>query len=167
MSRAVLSAGSNVGDSRRHLASVAAALGERAVAVSSVYITPPWGPVAQDDFVNQVIIAEGELTPRDWLEFCRCCERAADRVRVERWGPRTLDVDVVTVEADGAAVRSDDPELTLPHPRAAVRAFVLVPWLEVDPEASLWTPGGTRRIAELLDELDPAERAGVRRAAAS
>lgn len=167
MSRAVLSAGSNVGDSRGHLSSVIAALGDRLVAASRVYTTPPWGGVEQDDFVNQVLVAEGDLTPGDWLEFCRACERAAERERTVRWGPRTLDVDVVSVEDGGTVVVSDDPELTLPHPRAAVRAFVLVPWLEIEPDAVLATPTGPRRIAELLDELDPAERAGIAAAEAS
>lgn len=162
--RAVLSTGANLGDSRAALASVVAALGARVIAVSSVYTTAPWGGVAQDDFVNQAILAEDERTPRGWLEFCRECEQAAQRVRDVRWGPRTLDVDVITVTgADGAAVRSDDPELTLPHPRAAQRAFVLVPWLEIDPAARLWTPGGERPVAELLAALPAAERDGVRR----
>lgn len=162
-SRAVLSAGSNLGDSRARLAEVVEALGDRVVAVSGVYVTAPWGGVEQDDFVNRTIIADGEWTPREWLEFCRECERAADRVREVRWGPRTLDVDVISVEVDGVAVRSDDPELTLPHPRAAERAFVLAPWLEVDPDARLWTPCGERPVAELLEALPAAERAGVRR----
>lgn len=162
ISRAVLSAGSNLGESRAHLAGVVEALGERVVAVSSVYITAPWGGVEQADFVNQTIIAESDWTPREWLEFCRDCERAADRRREVRWGPRTLDVDVISVRVDGVEVRSDDPELTLPHPRAAERAFVLAPWLEADPQACLWTPSGERPVADVLEELAGTERAGVR-----
>ncbi len=165
--RAVLSTGANLGDSRAALASVVQALGSRAVAVSDVYTTAPWGGVPQDDFVNQVIIAEDERTPRQWLEFCRACEQAAQRVRDVRWGPRTLDVDVVTVIGDdGATIRSDDPELTLPHPRAALRAFVLVPWLEIDPAARLWSGDGEQAVTELLSALPAAERDGVRRLAA-
>lgn len=162
-SRAVLSAGSNLGDSAAELAGVVTALGDRMVAVSGVYRTPPWGGVEQDDFLNQTIIAEGELTPEEWLEFCRSCEQAAQRVREVRWGPRTLDVDVIAVEVDGVPVRSDDPDLTLPHPRAAQRAFVLAPWLEIEPGAQLWTPAGSRPVAELLAELPAAERSGVQR----
>lgn len=162
-SRAVLSAGSNLGDSRARLAEVVDALGDRVIAVSGVYVTAPWGGVEQDDFVNQTIIAEAPWTPREWLQFCRECERAADRVREVRWGPRTLDVDVISVEVDGAAVRSDDPELTLPHPRAAERAFVLAPWLDADPAALLWTPTGERAVADLLEALPAEERTGVRR----
>ncbi|GAC58947.1 2-amino-4-hydroxy-6-hydroxymethyldihydropteridine pyrophosphokinase, partial [Gordonia hirsuta DSM 44140 = NBRC 16056] len=163
ISRAVLSAGSNIGDSRAHLAGVVSALGERAVAVSSLYATPPWGGVEQDDFLNQTIIAEGELTPAQWLDFCHECEQAALRVRRVRWGPRTLDVDVISVAVDGVVVQSADPDLTLPHPRAAERAFVLAPWLEIDPEAALWTPDGPRPVADLLAALPAADRDGVRR----
>ncbi|EGD54434.1 2-amino-4-hydroxy-6-hydroxymethyldihydropteridine diphosphokinase [Gordonia neofelifaecis] len=166
-SRAVLSAGSNIGDSRAHLQRVVSALGSELRAASSVYLTPPWGGVEQDDFANITIIAEGERTPREWLEFCWEMEREAQRVRDVRWGPRTLDVDVVTVEVDGATVISDDPELTLPHPRAAQRAFVLVPWLEIDPDARLVTPDGELAVTTLIEALDPDEVAGVRRAGAA
>lgn len=149
------------------LASVVQALGDRLVAASQVYTTAPWGGVSQDDFLNQTLIAEGDLTPEEWLALCQECERAADRTREVRWGPRTLDVDVISVETDGGAVLSDDAELTLPHPRAAARAFVLVPWLEVDPRARLWTPTGERTVAELVAALPAAERDGVRVAEAT
>lgn len=162
-SRAVLSVGSNLGDSRARLAEVVAALGDRLVAASGVYATPPWGGVEQDDFLNQILVAEANLTPQEWLGFCREREAAAERIRDVRWGPRSLDVDVVTMDVDGTTVISDDPELTLPHPRAAERAFVLVPWLDADPAAVLWTAAGVRNVADLLDEIDPAERSGVRR----
>lgn len=163
VTRAVLSAGSNIGDVRAHLRSVVAALGTDLRAVSGVYLTPPWGGVEQDDFANITLIAEGRRTARDWLELCWELERAADRVREVRWGPRTLDVDVVSVEQAGRVLRSDDEELTLPHPRAWQRAFVLVPWLEIEPDARLWTPEGERGVADLVAELDPADVAGVRR----
>ena len=165
-SRAVLSAGSNIGDSRAHLASVVAALGDDLRAVSDVYATPPWGGVEQDDFANITLIAEAELTPIQWLEFCWELERAAERVREVRWGPRTLDVDVVAIEVDGVPVISDDQTLTLPHPRARERAFVLVPWLQIDLEAVLWTPDGVRSVRELIAEIDGDEVAAVRRTAA-
>lgn len=161
--RAVLSAGSNIGDSRAHLRTVVQALGVDLVAASDVYVTPPWGGVEQDDFANITVIADGDRTPREWLEFCWELERAADRVREVRWGPRTLDVDVVSIEEDGKPVVSDDETLTLPHPRAGERAFVLVPWLQIDPDAALWTPDGVRPVAELVAALDPADVAGVRR----
>ncbi|MBY4571692.1 2-amino-4-hydroxy-6-hydroxymethyldihydropteridine diphosphokinase [Gordonia sihwensis] len=163
-SRAVLSAGSNIGDRHAHLRSVVEALGADLRGVSGLYLTPPWGGVEQDDFANITVVAEGARTPREWLELCRRLEESAQRVREVRWGPRTLDVDVVSVDVDGETVVSDDPELTLPHPRAADRAFVLVPWLEVEPQARLWTSDGVRAVADLVSALDPAEVAGVRRA---
>lgn len=162
-SRAVLSAGSNIGDSVGFLRSVVDAAGGELVAVSDVYRTAPWGGVEQDDFVNVTVIVEGDRTPTGWLDFARGCEQAADRVRDVRWGPRTLDVDVISVDVDGVVVVSDDPELTLPHPRADQRAFVLVPWLQIDADASLIVDGAHRRVADLIDALDPAEKAGVRR----
>ncbi|MGB3602147.1 2-amino-4-hydroxy-6-hydroxymethyldihydropteridine diphosphokinase [Gordonia sp. (in: high G+C Gram-positive bacteria)] len=161
--RVVLSAGSNIGDSRGHLQAVVDAVGADLIAASAVYSTPPWGGVDQDDFANITLIAEGSRTPRQWLEFCWELERVADRVRNERWGPRTLDVDVVAAETDGEPVISDDDELTLPHPRASQRAFVLVPWLEIDPDATLWTASGEQSVVELVAALDADDVAAVRR----
>ncbi|MBY4573480.1 2-amino-4-hydroxy-6-hydroxymethyldihydropteridine diphosphokinase [Gordonia paraffinivorans] len=162
MSRAVLSAGSNVGDSLGYLRSVVEAFADELVAVSSVYATPPWGGVEQDDFLNVTLLVEGPGTARDFFERGVELEQAAQRTRDIRWGPRTLDVDVISVVADGRVVVDDDPTLTLPHPRAAERAFVLMPWLEADPDATLWTPAGERPVRELVAELDPAERDAVR-----
>ena len=151
---AVLSLGSNLGDRLAHLTGAADALAP--YAVSPVYETPPWGPVAQADYLNLVLLVRGD---RDWLALARECEQAAGRVRDVRWGPRTLDVDVVTVRRDGREVVSDDPALTLPHPRAHERAFVLVPWLDVDAAAVL----GGRPVAELVAALPASERDAVRR----
>lgn len=154
MTRAVLSIGSNIGDRRAHLQTAVAALGRSVRAVSSIYRTPPWGGVEQDDFYNIVVIAEDEQDGWDqWLQRCHELEQAAGRERPVRWGPRTLDADVITVELHGHPVISDDPELTLPHPRAAARGFVLVPWAEVDPTAEL---PGSGPIADLIERLDTA-----------
>ncbi|HZB51302.1 MAG TPA: 2-amino-4-hydroxy-6-hydroxymethyldihydropteridine diphosphokinase [Mycobacteriales bacterium] len=132
MSRAVLSLGSNVGDRLAHLRSVVTAL--RPVAVSSVYETAPWGGVDQDDYLNAVVVVEDPGTDAyGWLARARELEAAAGRVRDVRWGPRTLDVDVIDVDG----IVSADPELTLPHPRAYERAFVLLPWAEVEPHRAL------------------------------
>lgn len=164
MSTAVLSIGSNMGDPVAHLRSVVTALGSRVRAVSPVYSTAPWGGVEQQDFLNAVVVAEDpSLSSADWLEFGRTCERAADRVREQRWGPRSLDVDIVTVSGSDGDVVSDDPELTLPHPRAHERAFVLVPWLDVAPDATLTSGGDTRSLTDWLSRLDETERAGVQR----
>ena len=134
MTDAVLSIGSNLGDPLAQLQLAVDTVRPWLRAVSPVYRTPPWGPVEQDDFLNAVLlVGDPDASPRDWLTRAHAAENAAGRTRELRWGPRTLDVDVVAVEG----VTSDDPELTLPHPRARERAFVLVPWLAVDPGAEL------------------------------
>lgn len=153
--RAVISAGSNMEDSRAHLASVRAHFAEVLVAASSLYATAPWGKTDQPDFLNQSLLIDAPLTPSQLLTECQALEAAANRVRIERWGPRTLDVDIVDIER----YTSDDPVLTVPHPRAHLRAFVLAPWLELDPDATL----GGERVADLLAGLDADEREGVRR----
>lgn len=171
MTRAVLSIGSNLGDRLAHLQSAVDGLGDRVVAVSSVYATSPWGGVEQQDFLNAIVVVDDpELDCLEWLRLGQRLEAAAERRRELRWGPRTLDVDVITCgvpdtktgDRPGGEVRTD-PELTLPHPRAHERAFVLVPWLDVEPAATLDVAGERRTIRDLLDALDPAERAGVRR----
>jgi 2-amino-4-hydroxy-6-hydroxymethyldihydropteridine diphosphokinase len=168
MTRAVLSIGSNLGDRLTHLQSVVDALGADVVGISPVYQTAPWGPVPQSDFLNAVVIAQGR-EPWEWLTVAHRLEQSRERVRGERWGPRTLDVDVISCRQgldDTAAtteVLSDDAELTLPHPRAHQRAFVLVPWLALEPEAVLTVEGQLRPVAELVAGLAAAERDGVLR----
>lgn len=149
MSTAVLSIGSNLGDRAALLRAAVQAFGDVLVAVSPVYETAPWGGVEQAPFLNAVLIVAGELTPSQWLARARSAEQAAGRERTLRWGPRTLDVDVVSVDD----VVSDDPVLTLPHPRAAERAFVLAPWLDVEPDAAL----GGSLVRDLLAGLGAAE----------
>lgn len=168
MSRAVLSIGSNLGDRLAHLRSVVHGFGDRVVAVSPVYSTAPWGGVEQDDYLNAVVVVEDpELDCSDWLHRGQALEQAAERVREVRWGPRTLDVDVVwCAERRGAELvpcSSADPVLTLPHPQAHRRAFVLMPWLALEPGAALEVDGTTRAVADLLAELPAADRAGVHR----
>lgn len=131
--RAALGLGSNLGD---RLALLSAALeslasepGIDVVAVSSLVETDPVGDVAQPDFLNAVVVVNTTLPPLELLALAQRCEQDAGRVRGERWGPRTLDVDVLAYDA----VESEDAVLTLPHPRALERGFVLVPWAEVDP----------------------------------
>ncbi len=159
--RAVLSIGGNRGDTLGLLRGVAESAAADGIlrGVSAVYATPPWGGVEQDDFLNAVLVVEHPGTPSDVLEWGFGRERAAGRTRDVRWGPRTLDVDVVNASVDGAAVTSGDETLTLPHPRASQRAFVLVPWNEVEPDATL---DGTP-VTDLLADLDPADIAAVRR----
>ncbi len=164
MSRAVLSIGSNMGDRLAHLRSVVDAFGSWVIAVSPVYETAPWGGVDQQDFLNaELVVDDPEAGPWDWLRRGQQLEQAADRVRIVRWGARTLDVDVVTCADGGETVRSTDPELTLPHPQARHRAFVLVPWLAVDPDATLDIEQRRYPVSELLAALPGSEVAGVRR----
>jgi 2-amino-4-hydroxy-6-hydroxymethyldihydropteridine diphosphokinase len=137
VTRAVLSIGSNLGDRHHHLQQAVRALGGSVAEVSGVYETPPWGDADQPAYLNAVVlVVDPKATPHDWLERARACETAAGRVRdpERRFGPRTLDVDVIAVwDADDQPVISDDPELTLPHPRAHLRAFVLRPWIDIQP----------------------------------
>ncbi|MHA3019070.1 2-amino-4-hydroxy-6-hydroxymethyldihydropteridine diphosphokinase [Mycobacterium sp. BMJ-28] len=163
MTRAVLSIGSNLGDRLAHLQSVVDGLGSAVLAVSPVYETDAWGGVEQGPFLNAIVIAQDSgMDPTDWLRRAQKFEDAAGRIREIHWGPRTLDVDVVTCQDGREQLRSADPELTLPHPYAHLRAFVLIPWLAADPAARLWVTGTDRPITELLAELDAKERAGVR-----
>ncbi|WP_434741976.1 2-amino-4-hydroxy-6-hydroxymethyldihydropteridine diphosphokinase [Micromonospora sp. SH-82] len=141
MTRALLSLGSNLGDRLGHLRSAVASLGDSVLLVSGVYETPPWGDEDQPAYLNAVVLAaDPAAAPADWLERARRAEAQAGRTRdpARRFGPRTLDVDVITVwDADDEPVVSDDPELTLPHPRAHLRAFVLRPWIDVQPYGRL------------------------------
>lgn len=141
MTRAVLSLGSNLSDRIGHLRAAVEALSDVVLVVSSVYETPPWGDPDQPAYLNAAVLAvDPAATAHDWLVRARDLERAAGRVRDpdRRFGPRTLDVDVIAVWTDqGVPVLSNDPELTLPHPRAHLRAFVLRPWIDIQPYAQL------------------------------
>lgn len=167
MTRVVLSIGSNIGDRLARLQSVLDRLGDSVKAVSPVYETAAWGGVEQGPFLNAVLIAEdATLDGHGWLRCAQEMEVAANRVREQKWGPRTLDVDVISchltsLEGDSEVFSLEDG-LTLPHPLAHLRAFVLIPWLAIDPDATLTVAGGKRSIAKLIAELDPADRAGVR-----
>ncbi|MGW3633127.1 2-amino-4-hydroxy-6-hydroxymethyldihydropteridine diphosphokinase [Streptomyces sp. NPDC005122] len=147
--RAVLSLGSNLGNRLETLQGAIDALedtpGVRVKAVSPVYETEPWGvePGSQPTYLNAVVVLRTTLPPSSLLERAHAVEEAFDRVRDERWGARTIDVDIVAY----ADVVSDDPVLTLPHPHAHERAFVLAPWHDVEPEAQL---PGRGPVAQLL-----------------
>ncbi|MBX6355453.1 MAG: 2-amino-4-hydroxy-6-hydroxymethyldihydropteridine diphosphokinase [Micromonosporaceae bacterium] len=164
MTRAVLSLGSNLGDRLANLRSAVAGLGDVVVAVSGVYETAPWGDPDQPAYLNAAVVAvDPDAGPRDWLARARALENAAGRTRDPRrpLGPRTLDVDVIAVWTDaGEPVRSDDPELTLPHPRAHLRAFVLRPWIDIDPYGQL--PGHGPLSDLLRAEPVAGDLAGVR-----
>jgi 2-amino-4-hydroxy-6-hydroxymethyldihydropteridine diphosphokinase len=135
--RVVLGIGSNLGDRLENLQGAVDALsgtpGLDFVAVSPVYETAPVGGPEQPDYLNAVVIVGTALPARTILDRAHGIEAAFGRVREQHWGPRTLDVDVI---AYGDEI-SDDPELTLPHPRAHERAFVLAPWHDIDPDAAI------------------------------
>jgi 2-amino-4-hydroxy-6-hydroxymethyldihydropteridine diphosphokinase len=163
MTWVVLSIGSNLGDRMARLQSVLDGLGPAVRAVSPVYETDAWGGVEQGPFLNAVLIADDpDLDAQGWLRRGQELEQDAGRVRRQRWGPRTLDVDLITCHDGGAEVNSRTDGLTLPHPLAHLRAFVLIPWLAVDPDATLTVPGESRSVQRLLSEIDQAERDGVR-----
>src|ERR1700751_3988086 len=125
MTRVVLSIGSNLGDRLARLQSVVNGLGDAVLAVSPVYETAPWGGVEQARFLNAVLIADDPACDgQAWLRRAPRRERAAGRVRGERWGPRSLDVDLIACY-DDAEVIASEPNLTLPHPLAHPRAFVM------------------------------------------
>jgi 2-amino-4-hydroxy-6-hydroxymethyldihydropteridine diphosphokinase len=162
VTRAVLSLGANLGDRAGAIrAAITALKDDGLVARSTLYETPPWGPVEQPPYLNAVVVVRGPRDAAGWLARAHELEQAAGRTREVRWGPRTLDVDVVAVtEDDGTPVVSDDPRLTLPHPRAHERAFVLLPWATLEPGAEL---PGKGKVADLLAALPADEKLAVTR----
>jgi 2-amino-4-hydroxy-6-hydroxymethyldihydropteridine diphosphokinase len=156
LTRAYLALGSNLGDRpatlQRAVDLLAAVEGVRVLRSSRVFETAPVGP-PQPEYLNAVVEVETSLEPRALLEVAMTVERELGRQRLERWGARTLDVDVLTF--DERVV--DEPDLHIPHPRMHERAFVLVPLGELDADPPL--PGG-RRLADV--ELAPADVLGVR-----
>ncbi len=155
MTRAVLSLGSNLGDRMAYLQLAVTGLADVVEMVSPVYETAPWGVIDQPDFLNAILIVESPSTDEwGWLSRAQSLEQEAGRVREQRWGPRTLDVDVVTVDG----VTSTHPDLLLPHPGTPTRATVLIPWLAIDPDAEV---PGHGRVATLLAALPEKTRTDV------
>jgi 2-amino-4-hydroxy-6-hydroxymethyldihydropteridine diphosphokinase len=159
--RAALALGSNLGDRLALLqAGVRDLLATETtdlVAFSSVYETEPVGGPEQGLYLNAVIVVNTLYPPRAVLGRALEVEYLNGRERSERWAPRTLDVDVLSIDEE----ISDEPTLTLPHPRAHERAFVLVPWAEADP--TYVVPGLDRTVVDLRDALPAGELAGVHR----
>ena len=155
-SRAYLGLGSNLGDKRGMLDEAAARLGATpgvtVVARSGYYRTPPWGDTHQDWFLNAALALDTELPPHGLLSVCLGIERALGRVRERKWGPRSIDIDLLTYE--GATIR--DPDLVLPHPHLLERAFVLAPLAEIAPDLAVFGVP----IADALAQLD---RTGIER----
>ena len=154
--RVFLNLGSNLGDRSSMLAQARALLDGldlQIVATSSVYETPPWGIADQPAYLNQVLEGRTTLSPRRLLRRCQDVETRLGRVRSTRWGPRIIDVDILLY----GALEINEPDLTIPHPQLAHRAFVLVPLAELD--AALRVPGKDT-IGSLLEAV--ADRVGVR-----
>lgn len=151
-----LGLGGNVGDVAAAMAGVLQALDGRAdtdvAAVSGLYRTPPWGVTDQPDFLNCCAVIRTALAPDALLDACLTLEREWLRERQMRWGPRTIDIDILA--HDGPPV--DAPGLTIPHPRASERAFVLLPLAEIAPDLRL----AGRRVADLARDAD---RSGMTR----
>lgn len=149
--KVVIALGSNLGDSKSVIGQAADKLGElmEVSALSSLYRTKPVGGPEQPDYVNAVLIGETEIDPTDLLAHLLQIEREAGRVRDEetvRWGPRILDLDLISY----GELIMESAELMLPHPRAHERRFVLEPWSEIDPDASL---PGRGKIIDILKNL--------------
>lgn len=137
----------------------------RIIQRSRIFATPPWGGVEQSEFRNAVIHVRTTLDPLALLHHCQFAEAVGNRVREVRWGPRTVDVDVLSCfDATLSPIISHGQwgfELVVPHPYAAERAFVLVPWLDLDAAAEPWCVLGERTIAECVADVDEAEVRGI------
>jgi len=152
--RAVIALGSNLGDRGEHLASAAAEIGnidgvkmvKLSKVVESFALTQEGIDPNRPKYLNAVALIDTNLKPKQLLEALQKVESGHGRIRLERWGSRTLDLDII---AYGDVVKAGK-ELTIPHPRAYQRAFVLVPWAQVDPEAVL---PGHGQVAELAAEM--------------
>lgn len=146
--KAVIALGANIGDPQSQMDIAVALLKESldVKAVSTFIRTAPVGGPEQPDYLNAICIAESELPAIELLALLQGIEKVLGRERIERWGPRTIDLDLIQY----GSILSYSDELQLPHPRAHERRFVLEPWLEIDPEGILLTHG---KISDLLEQL--------------
>ena len=146
--KAVVALGANIGNPSEQMNLAIAMLKEatEVIAISSFYTTKPVGGPEQPDYINAVCILESELPALDLLSLLQGIEKSLGRERIERWGPRTIDLDLIQY----GSLLSKAEELELPHPRAHERRFVLEPWHEIEPDAVLLTHG---KISELLAQL--------------
>lgn len=146
--KAVISLGANIGNPQEQMQLAIAMLREATdvVAISSIYTTEPVGGPEQPNYLNAICIVESDLPAADLLALLHGIEKTLGRERIERWGPRTVDLDLIQY----GTILSSAQELELPHPRAHERRFVLEPWFEIEPDAILLTHG---KISELLEQL--------------
>jgi len=149
--KAIIALGSNLGDKFNYLQSAVEKINKikdvEILKISSVYETVPVGGPVQDDYLNAVIQIESKLESEILLQKLQSIEVELDRVREERWGPRTIDLDIVAIEDQ----QHNSPNLTIPHPLAHERCFVLIPWFEIDPTSALVNKG---IVANLITKLD-------------
>ncbi len=155
----VLALGANLGDPLATLADaverLAVADGLTLLTVSPLARTEPVGGPEQPAYLNAVVLARTGLTPQSVLGLAQAIEAAAGRERLVRWGARTLDIDLIQYGDEPDTALSQDPDLTLPHPRAHERAFVLWPWAQADPAALLVRADGrVERVADLAEAAD-------------
>lgn len=143
--------GANLAEPAEAVELALALLGESSnlVSRSRLYVTRPIGGPPQPDYVNAVCILESDLPAIDLLGVLQGIEKSMGRIRAEKWGPRVIDLDLIQY----GSILSKDETLTLPHPLAHERRFVLEPWLEIDPDAVLITHG---KVSEILAQLPPA-----------
>ena len=146
--KAVVALGANIGNPSEQMNLAIAMLKEatEVIAISTFYTTKPVGGPEQPDYINAVCILESELPALDLLSLLQGIEKSLGRERIERWGPRTIDLDLIQY----GSLLSKAEELELPHPRAHERRFVIEPWHEIEPDAILLTHG---KISELLAQL--------------
>ncbi|MCU4296691.1 2-amino-4-hydroxy-6-hydroxymethyldihydropteridine diphosphokinase [Brevibacterium permense] len=162
---AYLNLGANLGDAADTLDQAVAALDRHpditVTRRSSVFRTAPWGGVDQADFLNLGVLVTTTLSALELLSVAQGIEVACGRTRELRWGPRTLDIDLIRFGDEDAELRSRTPRLTLPHPRTHERAFVLAPWTELVGDTLIDTPQGRRPISVVLAELDDQDIARI------
>ncbi|SON55840.1 2-amino-4-hydroxy-6-hydroxymethyldihydropteridinepyrophosphokinase [Hartmannibacter diazotrophicus] len=155
MAKAYLGLGGNIGDARANIAAALDALdanGAKVIKRSGDYETPPWGKLDQPPYINACAIVETELTPKALLALCLDTERELGRIRIEKWGPRVIDIDLLAYENEVI----DDPSypaLNVPHPYMLDRAFVLVPLAEIAPDLEV---KGVK-VSEAVKSFDASE----------
>lgn len=147
--KAVVALGANIGNPKEQIDLAIAMLREATdvLAVSSYYTTKAVGGPEQPDYINAVALLESDLPALDLLSLLQGIEKSLGRERIERWGPRTIDLDLIQY----GGLLSKAAELEIPHPRAYERRFVLEPWHEIEPDALLLTHG---KISELLEQME-------------
>jgi 2-amino-4-hydroxy-6-hydroxymethyldihydropteridine diphosphokinase len=138
MARAVLALGANIGDAAGQIEAAIGAIADHPqitlLKQSSIIVTPPWGVLDQDDFHNGAVLIETSLEPLELLDVCLMIEEGLGRVRTQKWGPRVIDIDVIAYDR----LELESERLTLPHPYAHERDFVLVPVRQIAPEVAEW-----------------------------